>query len=167
MMSFRTLADTLISMKHMYESLYDIAMQKQQAIKSNEITALTAFATHETKLVRTLEEHEANFKAEAIAFQREKGLRPKLKIVLTDLIKIVSHPDEKQELIELQQQIDDVTRRLQAENELNQMLIQQSLDFVNVTLDAVLGDEEEEYTYKKPTMNAEANKRRGMIDRKI
>ncbi|MFD2116998.1 flagellar protein FlgN [Paenibacillus yanchengensis] len=165
-MSFRELADTLISMKHMYESLYDIAMQKQQAIKSNEITALTTFVAQETKLVKTLEEHEASFKAVAITFQRDKGLRPKLKINLSDLVKVVSHPEEKQELIQLQQQIEDITRRLQAENELNQLLIQQSLDFVNVTLDAVLGADEEEYTYKKPTMHVETNKRRGIIDHK-
>ncbi len=163
-MAVRELVHTLESMQQMYEALRTIAQQKKDHIMKNEIQDLTACMAQETKLLKSLTEHEAAVKSASTRIQRDLGLRPKLKIALSEIIKLISNPTDKQELMRLQAGIVNNADLLRKENELNQQLILQSLDYVNFSLDVMYGEPEEEVVYKKPNITPDSVKRSAQFD---
>ena len=163
-MAFRELVQTLESMQHMYETLHQLAEKKKVHIMKNEVSELTACLSQESKLLKSLTEHEAAVRSAATRLQRDMGLRPKLKITISEIVKLIFNPNDKQELMKLQADIATTTDKLRRANELNQQLIQQSLEFVGFSLDVIYGEPEEEVVYKKPTTAPGGVKRTGQFD---
>lgn len=163
-MAFRELVQTLKSMQQMYEALHQLAEKKKNYIIKNEVSELTACLSQESKLLKSLTEHETTVRSATTRLQRDMGLRPKLKITISEIVKLIFNPNDKQELMKLQANITAATEKLRKANELNQQLIQQSLEFVGFSLDVIYGEPEEEVVYKKPTMAPGGVKRAGQFD---
>lgn len=163
-MAFRELVQTLESMLLIYNTLLKIALQKKDHIIQNEITELTACNSQESKLLKLISEHEATVRSASIRLQRELGVRPKLKITLSEIVKMVFNPNDKQELTKLQSDLALAVDQLKKANELNQQLLQQSIEFVGFSLDVMYGVPDEEVVYKKPTTQVSSQKRTGIFD---
>src|SRR5690606_25996773 len=127
-----------------YKALLKIALQKKDHIVQNEITDLTACISQESKLLKLISEHETTVRSVSVRLQRELGVRPKLKITLSEIGKMVFNPNDKQELAKLQSELALVVDQLKKANELNQQLLQQSIEFVGFSLDVMYGAPDEE-----------------------
>ncbi len=162
--AFRELIETLESMLHIYKALGVIALEKKDHIIQNRVTELTSCTAKETKLLKEISELDAAVRSASIRLQRDLGFRPKIKMTLTELGKLVFQADEKQELAALQTELAEAADRLRKANELNQQLLQQSIEFVSFSLDVMYGAPDEEVVYKKPTLQPQGQKRNGLFD---
>lgn len=164
--TFQKLVDQLMQLLSAYEQLLSIAQEKKVSIIHNKIEEVNVATKKESRLVQPISELESTIRGYMTAIQRELGLRPKLKLTLSDLIKIFTKPDEKLVLLDVKNKLATVAVELQHANELNQQLIQQSLEYVNFSLDVLCGPEEEEVTYQRPTYQQQPKKRTGLYDAK-
>lgn len=149
-----------------YRALFTVANQKKDALIANEIEEVNKLSLQETKILKPVPDMEKEVRQLLTSIQRELGFRPKLKMGLTELVTLLIEPSDKQELENVNNQLVEIAKKLREANELNYQLIQQSLDYVNFSLDVLAGPEEEEYTYKKPTIQQETSKRLSLYDRK-
>lgn len=149
-----------------YRALFTIADQKREAIIANQIEEVNKLSLQETKMLKPVPDMEKEVRQMLTAIQRELGFRPKLKMSLTELIKLLVDPEQKKTLTEVSEELVSISSKLKSVNELNYQLIQQSLEYVNFSLDVLVGPEEEEYTYKKPQQPLEQVKRSNLYDKK-
>lgn len=163
---FRELLDRLQQLLAIYQELVLVAQDKKTSIIQNQIEEINIATMKETKLIKPVPELETGIRAHMTKLQRELGFRPKLKMTLSELAQLLTNPDEKQLITNVHRELGSVSGELQRANELNQQLIQQSLQYVHFSLDVLCGPEEEELTYKRPTMNQEPLKRTGIYDAK-
>lgn len=164
MTAFRELIETLESMLQLYKALNGIALSKKDQLIQSRIDELTASVAQESRLIKQIAELEPIARSAAVKLQRELGLRPKLKITLTELGKMVFHSNDKLQLARLQEELAAVTDQLRNSNEFNQRLLRQSMEYVDFSLDVMYGAPDEEVTYKKPTLQPQGQKRSGLFD---
>ena len=149
-----------------YRALFTIADQKKAAIIANAIDEVNKFSIQETKMLKPLPEMEKEVRQLLTAIQRDLGFRPKMKMSLDELITLLVDPEQKTLLKETSDELVSISNKLKVANELNYQLVQQSIEYVNFSLDVLVGPEEEEYTYKRPMQQQEQSKRSGIYDKK-
>lgn len=162
--AFQLLISQLRQLLLIYRALFTLADEKKRAIIENNIELINALTMKETKALKPVPELEAVIRAQLTKLQRDLGFRPKLKMTLSEMTKMLVIPEEKQELADIQVAIADISTKLSKANQLNQQLIQQSLEYVHFSLDVLCGPPDEEVTYKRPTMNTDVQKRTGIYD---
>jgi len=162
--AFQELVKSLEELLDLHISLHELALQKKEHIIHNKMDELNSVVLKETKLIKEVSNNEQLRQALVVQLQRDLGYRPRLNIKLTEVIKAVTNPDDKQTLIRLQSELSTAINNLRQLNELNQQLLMQSMDYVNFSLDAMLGAPDEEATYKKPSIQPQAVKRTGLFD---
>jgi len=150
-----------------YRALLTVADQKKAAIIANLIDEVNKLSIQESKLMKPIPDMEKEVRKLLTSIQRELGFRPKLKMDLSELVTLIIEPEQKQQLTEVSQELTSVSNKLKAANELNYQLIQQSLEYVNFSLDVLVGPEEEEYTYKRPVQQQDTIKRSNLYDKKL
>ncbi|MFX3631592.1 MAG: flagellar protein FlgN [Candidatus Pristimantibacillus sp.] len=163
-MAFRELVQSLEEMLMLYQTLYELGLKKKDQIIKNEMNEMTASLSKESKLLKLMNENENARRAIVIQIQRDLGFRPRLHVTLSDISKMVTNPDDKQEITKLQQELNVVVTNLRKLNELNQQLIQQSIEFVEFSLDTMFGAPDEEVVYKNPALQPQGSKRTGLFD---
>lgn len=162
--AFQLLISQLRQLLLIYRALFTLADEKKRAIIENNIELINVLTMKETKALKPVPELEAVIRAQLTKLQRDLGFRPKLKMTLSEMTKMLVIPEEKQELADIQVAIADISTKLSKANQLNQQLIQQSLEYVHFSLDVLCGPPDEEVTYKRPTMNTDVQKRTGIYD---
>lgn len=162
--AFQLLISQLRQLLLIYRALFTLADEKKRAIIHNEIEIINALTMKETKALKPIPALETEIRNQLTKLQRDLGFRPKLKMTLSEMTKMLVVPEEKQELADIQAALGDISIKLSKANELNQQLIQQSLEYVNFSLDVLCGPPDDEVTYKRPTVNADIQKRSGIYD---
>lgn len=162
--AFQLLISQLRQLLLIYRALFTLADEKKGAIIRNEIEVINVVTMKETKALKPVPELEASIRSQLTKLQRDLGFRPKLKMTLSEMSQMLIVPEEKQELAEAQAELADISVKLSKANELNQQLIQQSLEYVHFSLDVLCGPPDDEVTYKRPTLNTDIQKRTGIYD---
>jgi FlgN protein len=134
------LLNVLEKMVKLQKSLYQIALKKTDILKADDIEALGQLMKDELKHIKAIEM--VNGERERIQRQLaiELSLSP-ANITISELLKS-SILKDKEGLKRLQTELVEQTQSLKEINEFNQQLLQQSLNFVNLNLDLVLGQQE-------------------------
>ncbi len=149
-MSVQGLIDSLEQLSDRYTALYDIAQDKKQAIISNDYDGLVTVLSRESKLLKVIETEEQGLQVSVQTFLQSKGIKSRLELTITDILRLVFDQDEKQRLIASQRQLGEQLARLKQANDLNQDLIAQSLNFIDFSLNVMIGGMDEEATYLPP-----------------
>lgn len=160
----RSLIETLERLNDLHVDMLEIGERKKQAIIRNDIDELTKTMQQESKKLKQITEAEAQRQEAVYAFLREKGIKSNLNLTITELLRLVFHPDEKKALTEAQQSLGDTLQRMKRLNAHNQELIEQSLSFVTFSLDVMIGGPEDEAVYHNPTGQAPVVNRSGWLD---
>ncbi|MDO3412085.1 flagellar protein FlgN [Saccharibacillus sp. CPCC 101409] len=158
-MALNELLETLEQMEVAHRRMLELGEQKRTAIMQNDVDRLIAIANQESKLVKaigTLDDRRAD---EAHAFMQTKGIKSKLNLTITELARLVFDLDEKARLLDVQQRLASALSELKLLNETNQQLIQQSLSFINFSIDVMVGAPEDNYTYTHPSNGYSATTR--------
>ncbi|MCM3716129.1 flagellar protein FlgN [Alkalihalobacillus oceani] len=146
-MSVKAITELLEALITIHHELNKAAGQKVELIKKGDMPALEELVRAEAKLVR---------KAQATESMREKVVRTFLlsKGKVTENatlaeVKEWATTEEREQLDALQQQLVTELHLLKRQNELNQQLIEESLRFVNLSLDLMV-PHQEDISYKRP-----------------
>ncbi len=163
-MSIQEVTLKLEQMNEVHCTLLDLAEQKKQVLIHNEINELSLLMKQEAKLVKLITVYEQEWLGATVRFFHDKGLHPSPNITISDLAKMVYHPQEKASLLRAQAELVETIHRLKKVNQFNQELIQQSLAFIDYSLDLVTGSFEQEAVYHNPAQQTNDKMRIGSFD---
>ncbi|MBO2944849.1 flagellar protein FlgN [Paenibacillus sp. F411] len=127
-----------------------VGKEKQRAIIDNNSTNLTQLMSKENRLLRQMSELEQQRIEEVNSFLQDKGIRSQLNLSVTELVRLVFDSNEKEELMQVRDSLLNNALVLKRENELTTQLLEQSLHFIDFSLNIIVGVDNE-LIYKKPT----------------
>ncbi|MCP3776257.1 flagellar protein FlgN [Paenibacillus sp. MZ04-78.2] len=165
-MSFEAVLQTMSELNDVHLTLLELAEQKKHALIHNQVEQLTQIVTKENKLLKRIGELDQQ-RVEAIGnFLIEKGYKPNPRVTVSDLTKIIFNVEEKRILVDSQKQLLATIRKLREYNELNQQMIEQSLAFINYSIDIMSGSDGDELIYSNPHQTTSGSSRKGLFDAK-
>ncbi|MDQ1911276.1 flagellar protein FlgN [Paenibacillus sp. GD4] len=165
-MSFQALLEIMSALNEIHNTLLELAEQKKHVLIHNQVEQLTQIVTKENKLLKQIGELDQQ-RVEVIGqFLMEKGYKPNPRVTVGDLTKIIFNADEKKQLTDTQKQLMGTIRKLRELNQFNQELIQQSLNYINYSLDIIVGPPEDDVIYHNPQQQGYGMKRQGLFDTK-
>ncbi|MBD0384184.1 flagellar protein FlgN [Paenibacillus sedimenti] len=162
-MSIQSLLETMDQLQEAHETLLGLAQEKTQVLVRNDVDQLNMIVNKENKWVRTITEANQQRVQLIGSYLISRGYNPNPKITVSDLVKVIFKAEDKQALSEAQQKLLATIKELKDCNEINQQLIEQSLAFINYSLDLVIGAPEDDMVYRNPHQNKSGN-RIGMFD---
>ncbi|MFE4712079.1 MULTISPECIES: flagellar protein FlgN [Paenibacillus] len=163
-MALTTLIELLERLDEVHIQMLDLAATKKQAIMENKIEMLIQIINKESKQMKTIEQLEEE-RAQAIhAFLQGAGIRSNLKLNLSELSRLVFDLDDKQRLLHIQKKLAGTLQQLKEANALNQQLIQQSLSYIDFSIESMSYYSETEATYHHPAEKSGGVQRSGLFD---
>ena len=145
-----------------HEALLNLAEQKKKILVHGPMNILSSLVTKEMQRVnriKNLENERQQILGESL---KTMGVQD-TDLSMREWILLLKDVVERQTFTQLREQLRNRLVALKQINELNQKLIQQSLDYVNYSMDLYLGTRKKEYFYQKP-VNALNLKRSRFID---
>lgn len=163
-MTLTTLLEVLERLDEAHLQMLDLAAEKKQTIMDNKVEGLIEILNRESKLMKVIGQLEEQRTEAAFAFMQGVGIRSNLNLNLTELSRLVFDPEDKSRLQQIQQKLSGTLHRLKQANELNQKLIEQSLSFIDYSLDLLVGRPNQEMTYHHPSDKGSSVMRPGLFD---
>ncbi|RIW39065.1 flagellar protein FlgN [Bacillus salacetis] len=162
-MQAQSLITTLEKLHKLHRSLYDLSLEKTDSIKKGNTEALNDFIKKEQNhisAINTLENQRQKLAADFLLQRGASAGTP-------NLSEVIRHADDgdKPELERLKAELLALTVKLREQNELNQKLVYQSLQFVNMNL-SMLQPQPEQTNYSRPTENKGQPSQKSMFDSK-
>jgi len=161
-MSVQSIIEVLQQQEDIYRELIATAEAKTPVLVNNDLQQLNLIIMQERKLVKKAEELEKQRYQMTYNHFATLGTRYRYKLV--DLIQVVHIAEEKQTLMKFHKELNALLADLQEKNELNQQLIQQSLSFLDYSLELLVDYPEEEYTYQHPQQSGYGKQGKGRFD---
>lgn len=159
-----SIVETLEKQAVLYSQLLELAKQKTPLLVKNEVEQLNAIMQKEKKLLKQVEELEQVRMQISGQFFTSLGLLRYRGGRLSEMIRTVTSAQDKQKLTELHGQLTALLSELQKVNQLNQQLIEQSLKFIDYSIDLMIEDPNEDITYQHPRSPGYGNARSGLFD---
>lgn len=163
-MSIQEVTLKLAQMNEIHCTLLGLAEQKKQVLINNEVNELSLLMKQEAKLVKLIAVYEQEWMDATVRFFHIKGIHPSPNITISDLAKMVNQPDVRAALVRAQTELVETIHKLKKANQFNQELIQQSLAFIDYSLDLVTGSYEQEAVYHNPSQHGNEKMRIGSFD---
>lgn len=163
-MSVQNVIDVLHQTDEMYRKIIELGKEKQQAIMDNDIALLTKLMNQEARLLKQTEELDELREQAALQFLQENGIRSQLKLTITEMTRLVFDVTEKQQLLAAQAQLSDTLRELKRLNGINKELVEQSLTFIDYSLNLFVSEPEDDMMYRDPSKQHAAQKPRSFFD---
>lgn len=162
-MSIQPVIETLDRLSELHTQLLSIAEEKKDIIVRNDVDALALVTSREGRLIKQINEVDEERVRAMQVFMKEKGIRSALQLNVTELSRIVFNPDERVQLREAQVRLSDLLHELKRQNETIKDLLQQSLDFVDYSLNLITSRPEDDSIYKRPDQ-AQSKAARSLFD---
>lgn len=162
-MTVADIVQTLDEQMELYGQLLETANEKTPVLVQNEVDKLNGILQKERKLIAKAEQLEQTRILQTHRHFASLGYVSRMN-TLRELIQSVHQPELKQRLMERQHSLSTVLDELRRCNELNQKLIQQSLAFINYSIDLVIDDPAEDVVYQHPQKNNGSGGRNGIFD---
>lgn len=165
-MSVKEVIRSLEALNEIHETLLKLGEQKRQVLINNKVNELTQITNQESKLMKQVAGQEQQWLDYTTKFLEEKGYKPNPDMTMTELVKLVFNAEEKQSLLDTQSKLLRTIQKLKEMNALNQQMIEQSLSYIDYTLDLMTGDPDQDMFYKNPSQQAKKSKGKGFFDTK-
>lgn len=165
-MSLEALISNLEKLEKMHKSLLQLAFEKTELVKSGDMARLDDITKQEQTHVAAIETLEQQRQRLVTDYLRAKGIAPFENPTVSDVIEVADSIEEREKLTEVRNRLLLVIDDLQKQNELNQTLIFQSLQFINMTLD-LLRPTPEQINYNNKNKNVNQISKKSMFDSQI
>lgn len=163
-MALTILIDLLERLDEVHLQMLDLAAHKKQAIMENKVEGLIQILNKESKHMKAIEQLDREREQAVYAFLQQAGIRSNLKLNLTELSRLVFDLDDKQKLLHIQNKFAVTLQALKEANSLNQQLIQQSLSYIDFSIESMSYYSETEATYHHPAERPGGVQRSGLFD---
>lgn len=133
-MSIKAIQQSLQTLITIHEQLCEASKQKTEIIKDGSVEKFQKMLVEERKYVKKLEQAEGIRQKAVEIWYTDQQLPPE-DMTITNMLEIMSDEQEQQELEQLTITLTKVITKLKQQEELNLDLIQQSMQFVQLSLD--------------------------------
>lgn len=157
----------LSDLHNQHVKLLDVALKKTEALKQNDMKTLDQLLHQETKCIQMIDSIENERIREVEMLLNQKQIVTDENPSLAQLLRFYES-DAQEKLYEIQEQMRYTIQKLQEQNELNDELIRQSLQFVNASL-SLMEPTQPTTNYGRPGQQQQANgyqKRSSIFDSK-
>ncbi|RKJ48729.1 flagellar protein FlgN [Butyricicoccus sp. 1XD8-22] len=134
-MSVQSIITILERLEKLHKSLLELSYQKTEIVKKGDMAELDNMLKNEQSHVAAIETLEKQRQQAVSEYLTEKGILQAGKQAIADVIEVVENEEERTQLQDVRNRLMLVVDDLRKQNELNQKLVFQSLQFVNMTLD--------------------------------
>jgi flagellar biosynthesis/type III secretory pathway chaperone len=135
-MSIPTIITILDKMLTLHSYLYELTVRKEEVVKANKVDELQEITREEKQYTRAI-----------IQLEKQRAELAEGKTV-TELAEMAT-PAERSEMLPLKDKLAKIISNIQKQNELNQLLLEQSLQFVTMTINT-LNPQPSAVNYEKP-----------------
>jgi flagellar biosynthesis/type III secretory pathway chaperone len=163
-MAFQALLRTIAALNDRHTTLLELAELKKNVLIHNEVGKLTEIVNKENKLIKQIGILDQERVDGVGNFLIEKGYKPNPKVTIGDLIKIIFNIEDKKTLMEAQRQLKETIHQLRQKNVVNQQLIEQSIIYIDYSLDLFVGPPDDDAVYHNPQQQMKGAKRPGVFD---
>ncbi|UTE77314.1 flagellar protein FlgN [Rossellomorea sp. KS-H15a] len=163
-MSATNLITTLEKLYKLHKSLFDLSVNKTDVIKKGDMSELDHVLKGEQKHLAAINTVEAERQRESSHYLQVRGVPFNEDPTISQCIEH-SPPQEQETLAHWQQKLVGIIGELKGQNELNQKLVYQSLQFVNMNL-SMTQPQPESSTYTRPNGEKKAPASRSIFDSK-
>jgi flagellar biosynthesis/type III secretory pathway chaperone len=163
-MTVDRLIHTLQQLDDHHREMIDIANEKKQAIIKDDVNGIIQIMNQESRILKKIEISEAERIVACNQLLKDRGIKSQLNLTITELTRLVFDPEEKQKLQQAQLQLSTTLAEVKQINDLNQQLIQQSLNFLEFSLELFGGRQDQEVTYHHPADKFGGVQRPGLFD---
>lgn len=125
-----------------HDRMLKLANHKKEVLITGKIDELARIVQFESRCISTIQSLELEREKQVSLYLMQRGIR-KETCYLSDLIELEPSPERKLALARCQTQLGNLVKELQELNHLNQRLIEQSLEFVNMSLEEMTAPAEE------------------------
>lgn len=141
----------------LHENLLSLSEEKKEILINGSLARLEQIVKEEHKLIQEVSYLEKD--RYAMIRQLAEALRIEVeKITVSFLIEVVQDENDKHRLTKLKDSLEEVVKELGDINELNAKLLEQSLEYIQTTMEIITDDPDQEAVYTNP---AKANMRKG------
>ncbi|QEY20504.1 MULTISPECIES: flagellar protein FlgN [unclassified Psychrobacillus] len=147
-MSIDKILHSLTNLNMLHKSLLEIAYKKTEAIKTGDMDSLNQLLKDEQAHVAGISQLEQQRQLEVTDYLRAKGIAPIDNPTVVHVLENTNTEEEKEQLSAARKQLLLTLETLKNQNDLNQKLTLQSLQFVNLTLD-MLKPKPDQINYSK------------------
>ncbi|WP_017756449.1 flagellar protein FlgN [Calidifontibacillus oryziterrae] len=163
-MSTERITKPLENLLLLHKSLYQLAKQKTEMIKTGDIEAIRSLIKDETRHIQAIKKFETEVMNNTKEYLEQKGYTSS-EFTLNDCINLLNETD-KTKLTQLKTALENQITELKFQNDLNQQMLEQSLQFVNLSLDIIMPDIDS-FNYDRPGQNQQAGQEgRSVFDSK-
>jgi flagellar biosynthesis/type III secretory pathway chaperone len=163
-MSATNLTTTLEKLYKLHKSLFDLSVNKTDVIKKGDMSELDCVLKDEQKHLAAINTVEAERQRESSHYLQSRGVHFNEAPTISQCIKHGS-PQEQETLAHWQQKLVGIIGELKVQNELNQKLVYQSLQFVNMNL-SMTQLQPDQSTYSRPNGEKKSPANRSIFDSK-
>lgn len=163
-MSVQPIISILEKLEKMHSSLLQLANEKTELVKKGDMDELDSIIKNEQSHVAAIEVLEKQRQQMVTDYLRAKGIALSGTPTVAQVIEAAETEEERYQLEDIRNQLSAVIDNLRKQNDLNQKLVFQSLQFVNMSLD-MLRPRPEEINYSgKPTRSETTAPKKSMFD---
>lgn len=153
-MSVQSIVSTLEKLEKMHKSLLELSHAKTELVKKGDMEGLDTIIKNEQSHVAAIEVLEKQRLQMVTDYLRAKGFALADTPTVADVIEAAETDNDRKQLEDVRNRLLEVIGDLTKQNELNQKLVFQSLQFVNMSLD-MLRPQPEEINYSSKTVRSE------------
>lgn len=144
---------SMTQLNEVHLQLIDLGKEKQRAIIDNDSSSLTKLMTIENRLMKQMNEIERQREAHVNSFLQEKGIHSQLNLSVTELSRLVFDQNDKRVLLETREELLNNALKLKQQNELTTQLLEHALQFIDFSLNIIVGVDED-MIYQKPATSS-------------
>lgn len=133
-MSVQMIIATLTDLALIHEDLIVLSEQKTEIMKEGSVGKLQQILSQERKFVQALGKAETKRQTQVKAWCTEQGF-PEENITITAMLEAISDPTDAEQLEQKTITLTNAITKLKQQEQLNQELIVQSMQFVQLSLD--------------------------------
>ncbi|MET1171870.1 flagellar protein FlgN [Paenibacillus amylolyticus] len=140
----------LQQMEQSHRDMLALSEVKRQVIVKNDVDELITLLNKESRFMKQQEPLEIERQSAVHELLQERGIKSMLNLNITEISKLIFDPADKLRLLEVQKKLAGTLHELKEINQLNQMLIEQSLMFIDLSMDIFASRPEQDATYQHP-----------------
>lgn len=165
-MSIRLVIDTILQLNELHNALLEIGREKTKVIIYNQVAELAGMTNKETRLAKQIGQAQSQLQAAMTKFVQQSGFTLVSSLNVSEIAKLVFNAEDKKALLGAQARLASTIQELTELNNLNIQLVQQSLAYIDYSIDLMTGSPYQDAIYGKPSdsMQPQPTKRSGRFD---
>lgn len=164
-MTIQPALDFFQKMQTLHDALLSLALQKQRVVIENKTDELMKIMKLENRVIKQIQETDYQLRMWIAQYLHSKDFPVQYTITISEFSKYLFNPDEKNAVIEARESLLNTMGQLKSVNEQNQKMIEESLKFIDFSIDLMTGGGDD-IVYQNPNQQSTGVGRSSMFDSK-